>query len=387
MNLLFFSGNRAEVDIIFNIIENIVMTSNGVISICSGIYILMGGYHDAGSIDEFHQERADQLNIELFHINQTAINIDSTVQNVISQTIEEMSSWLVGLDKKCIVCIYADRAESFGASIAAFTHGLPIIHIEGGEVTKGGTFDDRFRHAISALSDFHLPVSVEAKKVLLGMGYAEKNIGVFPLCFRKPRLDSLKNWQIEILQKAKLCSKIVIATFHPLSNNLPQSSIEVSEFFKAIGEIQKMADVVILTYPNNDQGSHEILGKIFEFKDSFDALVVPSLGLDLYHMILGLSGSEDRIVLSVGNSSSGLKEVGYWGCTAINVGRRQDGRHKPEHVMDVPAVATTIISVVQKCLNEKYKARSSEVQQAERKLAQRSLKRAITQNNERLQRG
>ena len=87
MNLLFFSGNRAEVDIIFNIIENIVMTSNGVISICSGIYILMGGYHDAGSIDEFHQERADQLNIKLFHINQSALNIDSTVQHVISQTI------------------------------------------------------------------------------------------------------------------------------------------------------------------------------------------------------------------------------------------------------------------------------------------------------------
>ena len=52
-------------DIIFNIIENVVMTSK-YYSICSDIYILMGGYHDREH-RRVSSERADQLNTAFSH--------------------------------------------------------------------------------------------------------------------------------------------------------------------------------------------------------------------------------------------------------------------------------------------------------------------------------
>ena len=38
----------------------------------------------------------------------------------------------------------------------AFLNQIPIVHYEGGDVTSGGTFDDKIRHAISQISDYHL---------------------------------------------------------------------------------------------------------------------------------------------------------------------------------------------------------------------------------------
>lgn len=377
MNLVFFSGNRAEVDLIFNIIGNIIQPCDEIMSRFEKVIILMGGYHDLLNKETLYQSRADELGIELVSINRSALTVDSLVQDAIVQTLQAVSSWLFNANHDCIVCIYADRAESFGASIAAFTCGKRIIHIEGGDITQGGTFDDRFRHAISALSDFHLPVTIESERVLQKLGYCEGQIAVFPLNFRIPNSNFLKDWQLSVLSRVKIGSTIVIATFHPLSNNLAQSCIEASEFFKGIIEIQKLVDIVILTHPNNDLGSHKILEEIAKFEDFADVLVVPNLGLDLYHSILNLSGSNGKVVLSVGNSSSGLKEVGYFGCNAINVGSRQNGRHKPRHVIDVPANSDDIIVAVRECLDHPPQIIVPEKRESEKELARSSFQRAI----------
>ena len=51
-------------------------------------------------------------------------------------------------------------------SVALVAHfmRIPIIHLEGGDVTEGGTLDDNSRHAITKLASFHLVTNFDSKK-------------------------------------------------------------------------------------------------------------------------------------------------------------------------------------------------------------------------------
>ena len=51
------------------------------------------------------------------------------------------------------VIVIADRFENLSVAIAASYLNIPLIHIQGGEVT--GSIDEKVRHAITKLSDVH----------------------------------------------------------------------------------------------------------------------------------------------------------------------------------------------------------------------------------------
>ncbi|MBE3038879.1 MAG: UDP-N-acetylglucosamine 2-epimerase, partial [Chloroflexi bacterium] len=56
--------------------------------------------------------------------------------------------------KPDIVVTIADRYETIATAIAAAYMNIPLAHIQGGEVT--GSIDDKVRHAITKLADYHL---------------------------------------------------------------------------------------------------------------------------------------------------------------------------------------------------------------------------------------
>ena len=62
--------------------------------------------------------------------------------------------------------MYGDRYETFASVIASTQMGIPTIHVEGGDITEGGTFDDSVRHAITKLSHIHLATNEHSKKEL-----------------------------------------------------------------------------------------------------------------------------------------------------------------------------------------------------------------------------
>ena len=66
-----------------------------------------------------------------------------------------------------------------------------------------------------------------------------------------------------------------------------------------------------------------------------------SLGRYSYHGVLNLCGRAGRGVC-VGNSSSGIKETPVFGCPAVNVGSRQQGRLRADNVIDAPYEADAI---------------------------------------------
>ena len=63
--------------------------------------------------------------------------------------------------KPDIVVTVADRFETMATAISASYMNIPLAHIQGGEVT--GNIDEKVRHSITKLADYHFVASENAK--------------------------------------------------------------------------------------------------------------------------------------------------------------------------------------------------------------------------------
>src|SRR5687768_1617881 len=70
--------------------------------------------------------------------------------------------------KPDVVLVIGDRYEALAAAIAAAYMNLPIVHLQGGEVS--GSIDESARHAITKLAQFHYPATERAKEYVIRMG-------------------------------------------------------------------------------------------------------------------------------------------------------------------------------------------------------------------------
>ena len=101
--------------------------------------------------------------IKLSKINENKINYTPLK---ISDGINKFSKYFLE-EKPDIVLINADRYETFAACLASSQMGIATYHIEGGDVTNGGVFDDNVRHAITKLSHIHFCTNQSSYKNLL----------------------------------------------------------------------------------------------------------------------------------------------------------------------------------------------------------------------------
>ena len=77
--------------------------------------------------------------------------------------------------KPDIVITVADRYETIATAIAASYMNIPVGHVQGGEVT--GSIDEKVRHAVTKLSDYHFVATEKASERVIRMG--EKPSSVF----------------------------------------------------------------------------------------------------------------------------------------------------------------------------------------------------------------
>ena len=57
-----------------------------------------------------------------------------------------------------------------GAVVAAHENNILIAHLEGGDITSGGTHDDNIRHAITKLSHLHFATNKRSFKKIIALG-------------------------------------------------------------------------------------------------------------------------------------------------------------------------------------------------------------------------
>ena len=75
----------------------------------------------------------------------------------------EMATVFDNLQPDVVVTI-ADRDETLATAMAAAYMNIPLVHVQGGEVT--GSIDEKVRHAVTKLSNLHF-VSTQTAAVRL----------------------------------------------------------------------------------------------------------------------------------------------------------------------------------------------------------------------------
>ena len=67
-----------------------------------------------------------------------------------------------------VAVVIGDRYESMGCAMAISYMNIPLIHIQGGEVT--GSIDEKVRHAITKFADYHFVSNEDAARRVERMG-------------------------------------------------------------------------------------------------------------------------------------------------------------------------------------------------------------------------
>jgi len=175
-----------------------------------------------------------------------------------------------------------------------------------------------------------------------------------------PALDMIAEGRFavprEVIERLCLDSTrpIVLFTQHSVSTEVEQASAQFAPSMNALRNLAADGVQVIMTYPNNDAGGRAITAGLL----ALDGGKIPgiqvhrSLGRHLYHGVLALARDPAVRVVCVGNSSSGIKETAVFGCPAVNIGSRQQGRLRTTNVIDTGYDTKEIDAAVRRCLSD-----------------------------------
>ncbi len=236
------------------------------------------------------------------------------------------------------VLVIADRTETLGVSLAASLMQIPLIHLQGGEVS--GSIDDKVRDANSKLADFHLTTNEITALRLNGMGENLELIKVVgcpsidivaDVLKQKSSLDDINSSELGgVGANFSLSLDFGIIMFHP--DTLNQS--ENIEWAKHLIQFTQNSNINwIWFWPNPDHGSHEIsheIRKTREFGSLANIRFIVNLAPEEFVQLAV------RAKTLVGNSSFGIREASFIGLPVINIGKRQSGRQKAANVLDIP---------------------------------------------------
>ena len=349
-----FSGNRAEYGLLSPIIKSLKKSKK-----IKTYFIVSGSHLDnrfGKTINEINKDKITIFKkIKLKNSNLKHKDLlDYTPKNI-SEIISKYSSCLKKI-KPDYNLVYADRFETFGATIASTQMNIPTIHVEGGDKTEGGTLDDSVRHAMTKLSHIHITTNQNAKERIIKLGeekWRVKNFGYSAMDYVSQKNYATKN-EIEKKFKFKIDCPIILFTQHPVPIENEKLNLNIEKITKAIKKLAKLNIRIIITYPNSDYGGKEIIKKLNSLKKFQNIHIIRSLGRYFYHGILALN-KQNRKVVCVGNSSSGIKETAIFKCPVVNIGPRQNGRFRSTNVLDVNYSTHQIYDTIIKCIyNKKF---------------------------------
>ena len=318
MKIIAFTGSRAEVFLQLPLWNILKQKFNVNVEVCLA-------YPDV----ETKEIIENILHENKFNILKAISLIDLKKEHCyrISKVLNELNS--LNIKKFDAALVFADRYESFGFSIATSQMGIPLVHIEAGDITMGGTYDDNVRHAISSLASLFITTNKKASQVLsrnkIGKGRII-NCGIFS-SFNKDNLKDFEYLKKEFnIDDSAKNQKVIIFTYHPLSSDQINQKKELYQIKIALEELSKNYNLRILfTGVNSDLGSDNVslfIGGI-KLKNS-NVSFHSTLGAENYLSFMALGKFKEVIIM--GNSSSIVKEVPFFSCKGLLIGKRQLGR-------------------------------------------------------------
>lgn len=269
-----------------------------------------------------------------------------------SRVSELVSAWCEENILDAVV-ILGDRFEALACASAVVLHGIPIIHLHGGEISTGA-IDDSIRHALTKLARLHFPVHEDYRRRLIQLGENPDSIVVAgSLAVEGVREQTL-------LTRSELKSRLgmdipnffLVCAVHPVTT----SDSEVGVILDALENASRNhPDVrIILTAPAPDPGFEEIERRFAQWCSDYP-------GSFSYRASLGSRNFLSLVALSsglVGNSSSGLLEVPGLGVPTLNIGTRQQGRVRANSVIDAQPTVSEVGTALRRMLGHEFQERA-----------------------------
>jgi UDP-hydrolysing UDP-N-acetyl-D-glucosamine 2-epimerase len=259
------------------------------------------------------------------------INMALTTSNTITYT-----ATILRRERPDLVMTIADRYETMGTAVAASYMNVPLVHVQGGELT--GNIDEKVRHAITKLADLHLVSTDGAGRRLARMGEDPATIhvtGCPSIDIARESLDfgvdDVGREIDRIAAGAHLdpARDYVVILLHPETDTYEHSFERMAMVLDAVATLDMPA---ILFWPNVDAGSDHTSKAIRMFRESGRAgKFTFAKNLEGHLFLALLRGSRGL----VGNSSVGIRECSYLGTPVINIGHRQQGRERAANVLDI----------------------------------------------------
>lgn len=265
--------------------------------------------------------------------------------------IMELSTTFDNL-KPDVVCTIGDRYETMATAIAASYMNIPLVHIQGGEVT--GNIDEKVRHAITKLADLHLVSNEDAKQRLLKLGEYEEKIFVTGC----PSIDLAREVKEQPALNFDPCEKYggvgtlidtskpyLVVMQHPVTTEYDEAKQQAETL---INVIHQMGVPTFWFWPNPDAGSDGTSNSLRTYRETH-----PDNKLRFFKNMEG----KDFLKLLyhskclIGNSSVGIRECSYLGVPVVNIGTRQNRRVRGKNVLDVNFEEKSIIDALNKQIN------------------------------------
>ena len=240
--------------------------------------------------------------------------------------------------------VIADRTETAGVALVSALMQIPLIHLQGGEIS--GSIDDKIRDTNSKLADLHLTTNEFTRNRLVSIGEDPSRIHIVGC----PSIDLVKDvikksgeiaqpWNQDLGGVGKQFSledPFGIVMFHPDTLSSSQNSFWINE----ITQVLKNSEINWFWFwPNPDHGNSGISKAIRITRELGELSKVRFLINLPPEIFISLAS---RASLMIGNSSFGIREASYLGLPVINLGERQNGRQKSSNVFDLNSNSKTM---------------------------------------------
>jgi len=248
--------------------------------------------------------------------------------------ILELSTVFDNLQPDIVVTI-ADRFETMATAISAAYMNIPLAHIQGGEVT--GNIDEKVRHAITKLADYHFVASEGARERVIRLGEDPDmvfntgcpSIDLAAEILENPALDfDLYQKYGGVGARPDYSKGYIVVMQHPVTTEYRESRKHIEETLHAVKDLPLP---VFCFWPNVDAGADGTSTGIRAFREQH--------ALSHLHFFKNMEPGDFLRLLYhakclVGNSSVGIRECAFLPVPVVNIGSRQNRRDQGHNVKE-----------------------------------------------------
>lgn len=256
--------------------------------------------------------------------------------------VTKMSGVLAELRPDLCV-LYGDRGEVLATAMATTSLGIPVAHLQGGDIS--GSVDEQVRHAVTKLSHLHFPSTQESGERILSMGEEPWRVHVVG----DNHIDLIVAGQYASREEVSSLlnldpTKPVVVVLQHSETTAPDAAYQ--QMIETLIPVRELGYQTVVVHPCSDVGYGGIIQAIEELAVGTLFRVRVNLDAPIFWGLLAMAS------VFVGNSSAGIIETPTFRLPTINVGRRQEGRLHAENVIHAPHDREAIRAALQTALHD-----------------------------------